>query len=134
MSRPSIFFFCTKLEFTYFPFPQVEKTKLLIGKLRVDSLIDIAVNKLLTIAQKPRGRDYFDLYFIENNKRFGLEKLRRLAKQKFDWHVDPLHLGSKLNSVDQYLDNPILTKKIPRQKVIKFFKTQAKSLKKEIFK
>ena len=69
-----------KVEFTYFPFPQVEQPKLQAG-LAVDSLLDIAVNKLFTIAQKPRGRDYYDLYAIEQEKNFGLEKLRQLAKQ-----------------------------------------------------
>ncbi|MDP2630997.1 MAG: nucleotidyl transferase AbiEii/AbiGii toxin family protein [Candidatus Uhrbacteria bacterium] len=52
-----------KTEFTYFPFPRMEQKKK-IGNLSIDSLIDIAVNKIFTIYQKPRSRDYIDLYFI----------------------------------------------------------------------
>ena len=37
-----------KLEFDYYPFPPIEKGKL-YKNMRVDSLIDIAVNKLFTI-------------------------------------------------------------------------------------
>lgn len=52
-----------KTEFTYFPFPRIENQKK-IGNLAVDSLLDITVNKLFTIYQKPRARDFIDLYFI----------------------------------------------------------------------
>ena len=122
-----------KLELTYFPFTQVESPKKQ-DDLLVDSLIDIAVNKLFTIAQKPRGRDYYDLYAIEQVKHFGLEKLRQLAKQKFDWHVDPLQLGSQLSRVEELLDDPILTTSIPRDKLIKYFKLESQALKSQIIK
>lgn len=49
-----------KLEFTYYPFQQLERP-IEIDGLLVDSIIDIATNKLFAISQKPRGRDYFDL-------------------------------------------------------------------------
>ena len=50
------------MEFTYFPFERIEK-KEKIGNLYIDSLLDIAVNKVFTIYQKPRARDFIDLYF-----------------------------------------------------------------------
>jgi len=120
-----------KVEFTYFPFSQIEKPLLKDGLL-VDSLLDIAVNKLFTIAQSPRGRDYFDLYFIIRKHQYSLDRLRLLAKRKFDWHIDPLQLASKLNQVDKHLDDPILIDKIDRSLIIDFFKNQAKELKDEI--
>ena len=52
-----------KTEFTYFPFSTIEKPKKQQG-LRVDSLIDIAVNKFFTIYQKPASRHFIDLYII----------------------------------------------------------------------
>ena len=48
-----------KVEFTYYPFRQIENPKKHKGIL-IDSLLDIATNKLFTIYQQPRGRDYFD--------------------------------------------------------------------------
>ncbi len=120
-----------KLEFTYFPFPQIEKPMLKDGLL-IDSLLDIAVNKLFTIAQSPRGRDYFDLYFIIRKHQYSLDRLRLLAKRKFDWHIDPLQLASKLNQVDKHLDDPILTNQIDGSLISGFFKNQAKALKNEI--
>lgn len=122
-----------KLEFTYFPFQQVEPPAQIDG-LMVDSAIDIATNKLFTIVQNPRGRDFYDLYAIINKYGYILEQLRKLAKQKFDWHIDPLHMASMLNGVDQHLDDPILAKHIERSEVIHFFQSEAMTFKDEIIK
>lgn len=122
-----------KVEFTYYPFTQVQKPKNINGIL-VDSLVDIATNKLFTISQNARGRDYFDLFYINQKEKISLEKLRKLAKIKFDWHVDPLHLGTQLNRVEEFIDDPILTKKVDKNKIIKFFKKEASDLGKAIFK
>lgn len=120
-----------KLEFTYYPFQQVEQPKEMDGLL-VDSVIDIATNKLFTIAQKPRGRDYFDLYSIIQKYDFDLEDLRVKAKLKFDWHIDPLQLGSRLFEVDAHLDDPIIKESFDRKKMINFFQTEAEKMKAEV--
>lgn len=49
-----------KVEFTYFPFEQIEKPIQKDGIL-IDSITDIAVNKAFTILQNPRARDFIDL-------------------------------------------------------------------------
>jgi predicted nucleotidyltransferase component of viral defense system len=120
-----------KLECTYYPFEQVEQPKKIDGLL-VDSVIDIATNKLFTIAQKPRGRDYFDLYFIIKKYDFTLEDLRMKAKLKFDWHIDPLQLASRLFEVDAHIDDPIIDGTFERKTMIKFFQTEAQSMKNEV--
>lgn len=120
-----------KLEFTYFPFTQIEKPQVRDG-LQVDSPVDIAANKLFTIAQKARGRDYYDLYFLVKKYQYSIEKLRMLAKQKFDWHIDPLLLASKLFEVDKYLDDPILLAEFDRQKLSDFFQQEAQSMRTKI--
>lgn len=122
-----------KLEFTYYPFQQVEPPTNRNGIL-VDSLIDIATNKLFTISQKPRGRDYFDLYSIIMHKDYSIERLRILAKQKFDWHVDPLQLASRLYEVDQHLDDPILTKTFNKETMSRFFRDAALAFESKIIK
>ncbi len=120
-----------KLEFTYFPFQQVEPPTSHNGLL-VDSVVDIATNKLFTIVQNPRGRDYYDLFAIIKKYGFSLEQLRKLAKQKFDWHIDPLHMASRLHEVDQHLDDPILTKQIKRSELVLFFQHEALAFKDQI--
>lgn len=121
-----------KVEFTYFPFPRIAKGKT-SGSLAVDSPIDIAVNKLFTIYQKPRARDYLDLYML--NKKFGFKiaDLIKKAKIKFDWHVDSIKLGSQFLTVTQAKDYPILIKKVPQKIWQNYFITEAKNLKVNIF-
>ena len=70
-----------KTEFTYFPFPRIEKG-LSKGNLSIDSLLDIAVNKVFTIYQKPRARDYLDLYFIIQLKGWDIDSLLKKARIK----------------------------------------------------
>ncbi len=120
-----------KLEFTYYPFTRIKKLKNKSG-LMIDSAIDIAVNKLFTIAQKPRGRDYFDLYYLVKKYQYKMEDLRMMAKKKFDWHIDPLQLASRFNEVDKHLDDPILLKKMNKNELTVFFRTEAKKMKQEI--
>src|SRR3989338_7505441 len=52
-----------KIDFNYYPFSALEIRKKYDG-LAVDSLRDIAVNKLQTIATQPRSRDFIDLFCI----------------------------------------------------------------------
>lgn len=120
-----------KLEFTYYPFKPIETTLEKDGLL-VDSAIDIAVNKLFTISQKPRGRDYFDLFHLIKKYDYQLKDLRMKAKLKFDWHIDPLQLASKLFEADQHLDDPIIVKKVKQKELTNFFQTQAKQMEGEV--
>lgn len=120
-----------KIEFTYYPFPQIEHPKI-VGGILVDSVVDIATNKLFTISQKPRGRDYFDLFSIIKKYHFTIEDLRMKAKLKFDWHVDPLQLATRLFEVDTHLDDPIVDKKFDRKTITDFFQTEAEKMKGEV--
>ncbi len=120
-----------KLEFTYYPFEQIEQPQQMNGVL-VDSVVDIASNKLFTIAQQPRGRDYFDLYSIIDRYGFDIEDLRMKAKLKFDWHIDPLQLASRFFEVDHYLDDPILAGDFEPKIMHDFFQTAAEQMKGEV--
>lgn len=46
-----------KVDFNYYPFPQIEKGKL-FKLLQVDSAYDIAVNKIHTLFMRARSRDF----------------------------------------------------------------------------
>ena len=121
-----------KLEFTFFPFPNLETPSIQRG-VRVDSLKDIAVNKLFTLYQKPRSRDYFDLFMIQRKFELPLTFLVKNAKVKFDWHVDPLQLGSRFLEVRELKDYPKLITKINPHDVEDYFVGEAKNLRDDIF-
>src|SRR3989344_67303 len=120
-----------KTEFTFFPFPPIEEQKKFLG-VKTDSLLDIAANKLFTIYQKTRARDYIDLYFIFQNTDLTMTKLVKMTKAKFDWHLDPLQLGTQFSKANEAIDYPRMIKPIEEKVWQNFFLAEAKKLSKQI--
>ena len=120
-----------KTEFTYFPFPRIEQKKK-IGNLSIDSLIDIAVNKVFTIYQKPRSRDYIDLYCIMKRESWTIADLVRKARIKFDYHIDPLQLGAQFVKAQELKDYPRMLILIDDSAWQGFFLEEAKRLSPEV--
>ncbi len=121
-----------KTEFTYYPFIRIEK-KNKIGNLYIDSLLDIAVNKVFTIYQTPRSRDFIDLYCIlQKEKNWTLDDLIKKAQIKFDNHIDPIQLGSQYMKVTELKDYPKMLIDIQKKNWQEFFIQEAKKLKDKI--
>ncbi|MBI3305879.1 nucleotidyl transferase AbiEii/AbiGii toxin family protein [Candidatus Nomurabacteria bacterium] len=117
-----------KTEFTYFPFTRIESKKK-FGSLYIDSLIDIAVNKIFTIYQKPRSRDFIDLYFIlMQEKSWNIDDLIKKAQLKFDTHINPIQLSSQFVKAEILKDYPNMIKKIDPKEWQGFFMKEAKRL------
>lgn len=123
-----------KVDFNYYPFPRIDKG-LKFKNLEIDSLYDIAVNKIHTLFMKPRNKDYIDLYFIMKVKKYSLGKLILDAKAKFDWDIDKMNLASQfLRAKDLKIqDFPRMLKPFNKKEMEDFFLSLAKSLEKEIF-
>lgn len=121
-----------KVEFTYFPFARMEKGKR-VYKLWIDSILDIAVNKVFVLTQDPRARDFVDLYFIWQKENFGFSDLLKKARAKFDWHIDPLQLGSQILRVKKLKDLPRMIKSLNLYEYHSFFEKEAKKLGERIF-
>lgn len=122
-----------KTEFTYFPFSRIEKGEKEYG-IQIDSLLDIAVNKLFSIYQRTQARDYIDLYVIVKGKKYAIEDLIKKAKSKFDWYIDPLQLGAQFVKVKEAKDYPRMVLEINPDEVEKFFLEEAQKFKREIIK
>lgn len=117
-----------KTEFTYFPFTRIESKKK-FGDLYIDSLLDIAVNKVFTIYQKPRFRDFIDLYFIlMQEKSWSIDSLVEKAQIKFGNYIDPLQLSSQFVKVESLKDYPNMIKKFDDKEMQSFFTKEAKRL------
>ncbi len=118
-----------KTEFTYFPFARIEEGTTEHG-IRVDSLTDIAVNKIFTIYQKPRSRDFIDLFFIlKENPNFSVDELSRQAQVKFDSYLSPVQLGAQYLKASELKDYPRMIKKIDDEEWQNYFLEEAKKLK-----
>lgn len=122
-----------KVDFNYYPFPRINIGTRWNG-LAIDSLEDIAVNKIQTISTKARARDFVDLYFIFKKENFSLERSVSLAKAKFDWNIDRVQLGETLSRVVTHHDLPTMLVPFDRKDMENFFLKLAKSLETEIFK
>lgn len=120
-----------KTEFTFFPFPRIERSITKQG-IEIDSILDIAVNKLFSIYQRTLARDFIDLYFICKKKNFRIKDLVKKAKIKFDWHIDYLQLGTQFFKATKAIDYPRMLKKISHKDWQDFFREEAKKFKKEI--
>ena len=124
-----------KVDFNYYPFLRIEKG-VTYNNLDVDSIYDIAVNKVHTLFMKPRTRDYIDIYFILKKEKYPMHKLLLDAKAKFDWHIDPINLASQFTKVTDLRgqDFPAMLVPFDRNAMEEFFLAEAKKLEKDIFK
>jgi hypothetical protein len=114
-----------------FPFPRIKKGQTVYG-VEIDSLLDIAVNKLFSIYQRIQARDFIDFYFICRKTGYSTRDLIKKAKIKFDWHIDCLQLGTQFIKVTEAKDFPRLVKKIADKEWQDFFIAEAKNLKKRL--
>lgn len=125
-----------KVDFNYYPFPRIDRGKR-FKNLEIDSVYDIAANKLHTIFMKPRLRDYIDLYLILKTEKYDLQSLIINTKAKFEWHIDRLNLSSQFLRVKELLttkDFPKMLIPFDPKKMENYFLKLAKSLESEIFK
>lgn len=116
-----------KMEFTYYPFPRIEKGLKKYG-LSIDSLFDVAANKLFTIYQRCKARDYIDLYCICKKEKLSMSDLIKAAKTKFDWHIDPIQLGTQFIKATGAEDYPNMIEKLGKKTWQNFFIEEAKKL------
>jgi predicted nucleotidyltransferase component of viral defense system len=123
-----------KTEFTYFPFELIEKPVKKDG-IYVNSITDIAADKAFTIAQNPRARDFIDLYLIlKKYRNLSLDELLKMTRVKFDWHIDPIQLGTQFLKAKEVKDLPRMLEKINHRDWRDFFVDRARSLSTDIFK
>lgn len=135
----SIFFFhyvnneVLKVDFNHYGAVGLQQKTLWKG-LRIDSLYDIAVNKIQTVATSPRARDYIDLYYILKKKEWSVNTLLGDAAKKFSTRTDAFHLAKNFLKVGEYKDLPIMRKSFDQKDMHRFFFSLARSLKKDILK
>lgn len=116
-----------KIEFTFFPFPRIATGAENYG-VATDSLLDIAVNKLFTVYQRTKARDYVDLFFACSDEKYAISDLIQKAKSKFDWHIDPLQLGTQFMRASEVEDWPRMIRPLDRRAFSDFFRNEAKKL------
>lgn len=120
-----------KTAFNFWSYERLEPGKK-FNDLTVDSLLDIAINKLDTILTRKNARDFVDLYFILKGKNFTLDFLLENLRKKYDWVVDPLYLATRLLEVENVKDYPKMIKEFSKPEMVKYFLSLAQDQKEKI--
>lgn len=116
-----------KIEFVHYDFTHIEQGALTYKGFVVDTLADIATNKLLTISQRTTTKDFVDLYFLLK-KDYSWWDLMHAVEHKFGIEIDKMYLASLLTKVEDLDTLPIMKKKLTLEQLKKFFLEQAKTL------
>lgn len=82
--------------------------------IRIDSSYDIAVNKLFTIYQNPRLREFMDLYKLITKFNYNFDLIKADAQIKFGTFIEPVQLGSQLLKVETLEDYPKLIEELDK--------------------
>lgn len=114
-----------KVDFVFYPYKNLNPPEL-FGGIKVDSLFDIAVNKLLMIEQRTEIKDFVDLYFLL--QKFTIWDLIAGIKPKFNLTIDPLIIASDFLKVEDFDYLPKMIKPLTLEELKLFFTKQAKSL------
>ncbi|MDO8638317.1 MAG: nucleotidyl transferase AbiEii/AbiGii toxin family protein [Candidatus Daviesbacteria bacterium] len=116
-----------KVDFGYYPYKKVEREMEKDG-LNVDSLLDIAVNKLLTVSQRTEVKDFVDLYFLL--QKFTIWDLMEGVKVKFKIKMDPFLIGIDLLKAEGFDYLPKMIKPLTLDDLKSFFRDKAQKLSK----
>ena len=114
-----------KVDFARYPYPRLKAGKIYQG-ISIDSLLDIAANKLITISQRVEVKDYIDLYFLL--QKFTIWDLIYAAEKKFRRETDILLLGTDFLEVKKFDYLPRMVVPLKLADLQEFFIKKAKQL------
>lgn len=117
-----------KVDFAKYPYPTLSKVTF-YKSLKIDSLLDIAVNKLSMIPERAEVKDYTDLYFILKN--IPLWDLIAGVKVKFKMDINPFLLASDFTKAEKFTFMPKMIKPLSLSELKSYFLTLAETLAKK---
>src|SRR3989339_15950 len=119
-----------KIEFSKYPFIQLEATTVK-NDIKIDSLRDIATNKLMALLDRFDPKDFVDMFFLL--KEFNIENIRCDVEKKFGIKVDDIFLGGELSKVKRIEALPKMIKQTTIKELKDFFSDLARGLSSKIF-
>ncbi len=117
-----------RIDFACYPYEAIARRTKWRG-LRVESLLDMTVNKVQALLTRWQARDLVDLYFLlREGPEKDLERLVDLARAKFDVGADLLGLAERLLLVHDIRELPRMLRKVEKPELVAFFEAQARVL------
>lgn len=116
-----------KLDFGYYPYKRIEKGNKYLN-LEIDSLRDIATNKLLTINQRTDVKDFVDLYFLLQNHYTVWDLIYGVQKKFKQYDLDILLLTEDFLKAEEFTSLPKMIKPLKLSDLKTYFRARAKEL------
>jgi len=79
-----------------------------------------------------RYSEDLDFFYICRSKGYTVSDLIKKARIKFDWHIDPIQLGTQFVKAQEAEDMPHMIQEIRKEEWRKFFIEEAKRLSHEV--
>lgn len=114
-----------KIDFVYHPHKRLQKG-LTYENFAIDSKMDIAVNKALTIMQRSAAKDFVDLYYLLND--FTVWDLISGVYSKYNIEIDPFVLGSDFTKMKEFKTLPKMLKPLSLKQLQIFFIQKSQEL------
>ena len=111
-----------KVDFGHYPYKRVKSGKVIDG-ITIDSLIDIAINKLQTITQRSTVKDFVDLYYLLEE--FTVWDLMEGVRVKFGQKLEPFIIASDFLKVEEFEYLPKMIKPLTLQQLKDYFRKKA---------
>jgi len=102
--------------------------------LEIDSMYEIAVNKIHTIRTHPRERDYIDLYCILKETNWSVDKLLIDANRKFDATTDILQVAKNFLKAAEVTEYPKMLIPFDKKDMQEFYEHSAGRLRSKFLK
>lgn len=114
-----------KIDFAHYPFKRLREGKEIQG-VKVDSLLDIAVNKVLLVNQRTDVKDFVDLYFLKDE--FTVWDLMAGVRKKFGFELDPILVAADFLKVEEFDFLPKMLVPLKIADLQAYFKKKAKEI------
>lgn len=96
------------------------------GNIVVDSMFNIAVNKVTAVFGRTAAKDFVDLYFLLR-RGFNLDELMRLAKEK-DLGFSEFYFAGSLDQIGHVQDLPRMIEPVTLEELRAFFQPLAEQI------
>lgn len=120
-----------KMEFTHYPYAPLEDPMVKNG-VRVESLRDIATDKLAALLDRFEPKDYYDIYCLLNGGHTSLQMMRTDMATKFHIIADSVQLGAALTRARSLPILPHMIAPVRKEDLQKLFEKLAGELKSEV--
>lgn len=114
-----------KIDFNHYPHNRVEKG-IIYQSAEIDSLLDIAINKLITISQRTEVKDFVDLYFLLRT--FTLWDLIDGVKIKFGVKMEPYIIAADFMKALSFENLPNMLVSLTLKQLQDFYRERAKKI------